>query len=406
MTELKRTLGLAEVSFFAAGVILGAGIYTVVGKAAGFGGNMLWLSFLIASVTALMTAFAYAELVALFPKAGGEFFYVKESINIKIAYIVGIAVALSGIVAGATISVGFAGYFSQLLQFNQTITALGIIGIILFINAIGIRQSSITNIIFTIIEIGGLGFVIWSGWSKIGSVNYTELPPEGINGVLAAAALSFFAFTGFEDAVKLAEETKKPEKNVPRGLFIASAIVICLYMAVVIAAISTIPFEELAKSDSPLSTIVESRYGHNGALIIAVIALFSTSNSLLSNMLGASRITYGMAKENGIKLLEKVSSKRGTPIPALILVALCTCAFSLIGKVETVALIANLFVLSTFVLVNVSVIYLRIKDPDRERPFKIPGNIKNIPVISIFAILMILVLAGYTIHGLVKGVMS
>jgi basic amino acid/polyamine antiporter, APA family len=400
MTELRRTLGLGEVSFFAAGVILGAGIYTVIGEAAGIGGNMLWLSFLIASFTALLTAFAYAELVALFPKAGGEFSYVKESINAKLAYVIGIAVALSGIVAGATIAVGFAGYFSQLLQFNETLTALGIVALIWIINVIGIRQSSVTNIIFTLIEIGGLGYVIWAAWPKIGTVDYTELPPEGINGIFAAAAISFFAFTGFEDAVKLAEETKKPEKNVPRALFIASAVVIVLYMAVVIAAVSAVPFEELGRSKSPLSVIAESRYGKMGATIIAVIALFSTSNSLLSNMLGGSRITYSMAKEKDVKLLRKVSPKRRTPVRALILIAICIAAFSFIGEVKTIALIANFFVFATFFLLNVSVLYLRVKDPDRERPFRIPGNMRNIPLITVVAIIMILVLVCYTIYGL------
>jgi APA family basic amino acid/polyamine antiporter len=123
MAELKRTLNLSEVVFFAAGVILGAGIYAVVGKAAGVSGNMLWLSFSVSAVTAILSLFAYAELVALFPKSGGEFSFVKEATGLTWANAIGIMVALSGIVSSATIAIGFSGYLGELIDFPQKIAA-------------------------------------------------------------------------------------------------------------------------------------------------------------------------------------------------------------------------------------------------------------------------------------------
>jgi basic amino acid/polyamine antiporter, APA family len=400
MGELKRTLGLAEVIFFATGVILGAGIYTVIGEAAGFSGNMLWLSFLIAASIALLTAFAYAELVAMYPSSSGEYEYVQKAFGPRLAVVIGILVAVCGIGGSATISIGFAGYFSQLLDFSETIIALCIIGFIMLVNISGIRQSSTFNIIFTIIEVGGLIFVVYTAWPMLGKANLTELSEHGINGLLIGAALSFFAFTGIEDTIKLAEETKKPEKNVPKALFIASAIVSTIYMAVVISAVSALPYEDLAASGKPLASIVETRFGHTGAIAIAVIALFSTSNSLLSNMLGASRVIYGMAKKNNIKLLSYVHSKRKTPVFALILAAGCAAALSLIGSIKTVALITNFFIFASFIFVNASVIRLRKKEKDRERPFRIPGSINNIPVLSIMAIMFTLMLMGYAVYGL------
>jgi basic amino acid/polyamine antiporter, APA family len=309
-------------------------------------------------------------------------------------------VTFCGIGGGATIAIGFAGYLSRLLSLDPTISALAIIGLIFFINVIGIKQSSAFNILFTIIEIGGLLFVIFTAWPKIGTAAYFELPPDGFKGLMVAAALSFFAFTGFEDAVKLAEETRHPEKDIPRALFTASAIVIILYLMVVLAAISAVPFEKLAQAKSPLSMITETRYGRTGALIIAVIALFSTSNSLLSNMLGASRIVYSMAREKNIRLLAAISEKRHTPYISLILIAIITGSLSLIGEIKTVGLITNFFVLNTFLFVNAAVIYLRIKNKEAKRPFRIPGNINNLPVISILAMLMTLLMAAYTIYGL------
>jgi APA family basic amino acid/polyamine antiporter len=403
MTKLKRTLNLPEVIFFACGVILGAGIYAVIGKAAGHGGNMLWLSFFISAATALLTIFAYAELSSGYPKAGGEFFYVKEIIGIKSAYFVGFIVSMAGIIAGATISIGFAGYLSELIEINKLIASLCIIGLILLINILGIRHSSVVNIIFTIIETCGLLFVIYSAAPDVGTINYTELPPEGITGILVGAALCFFAFTGFEDCVKLAEETKQPEKNIPRGLLISAVIITLIYICLAIVVVSAIPFGELANSDHPLSTVIEKRFGHTGAIVLAIIALFSTSNSLLSNMLGASRVFYTIGKENKkVSWLSKVSEKRNTPIPALILVACISAAFASIGNVESVAQIANFFVLISFIVINVTVIYIRVKHPKKKSPFRIPGNIKNIPVISVVAILMVLVLTGFNIYGILS----
>jgi APA family basic amino acid/polyamine antiporter len=405
MGELKRTLNLTEVVFFASGVILGAGIYTIIGKAAGAGGNMLWLSFAIAAVTALLTLFAYAELVSIYPSSGGEFTFVNETAGLKWAYVVGVMVALSGIISSATISLGFAGYFSELVEFPQKIIALGIIALILAVNILGIRHSSVVNIIFTILETGGLLFVIYSAAPAVGEVNYFELPENGINGLLAGAAICFFAFTGFEDAVKLAEETKNPEKNIPKGLFISAFIVMIIYLCVAFVVISMIPFKELAESDSPLSTVIEKRFGSSGAIIIAVVALFSTSNSLLSNMLGASRVIYNVGKENKtLGFFGKVNSKTKTPVLALIAAAGLAALFSLIGDVRLVALLTNFFV--TFIIINVTVIYLRVKQKDLKRPFKIPGNIKGIPVISIISIVMVTLLMIYTIYGITTGMLE
>jgi amino acid transporter len=403
MTQLKRTLNLAEVVFFASGVILGAGIYAVIGKAAGHGGNMLWLSFLISAFTALLTVFAYAELSAAYPKAGGEFFYVKETIGNKPAYFIGTIVSLGGMIAAATIAIGFAGYLSELADISKYVSSLGIIAFILIINISGIRSSSVVNIIFTIIETAGLAFVIYSAAPDVPKANFTETPPEGIKGILIAAALSFFAFTGFEDAVKLAEETQKPEKNIPRALFIASAIIIILYLCLTLTVVAAIPFDELANSDHPLSTVIEKRFGHTGAIVLAVVALFSTSNSILSNMLGASRVLYTIGKENKkLSKLAYVSPKRKTPVIALIIVAAIASAFAMIGKVESVAQIANFFVLISFIFINFTVIYIRLKHPGKNSPFRIPGNIRNVPVISVIAILMILVLASFNIYGLLS----
>jgi APA family basic amino acid/polyamine antiporter len=404
MAELKRTLGLGQCIFFGVGSILGAGIYTIVGKVAGWSGNMIWLSFILASVTALFTVFSYAELSAAFPRTGGEYEYAKKAFGKKMGIILGFIISLNGIISGATVSVGFAGYFTELIPLSTVLAAIGIIVIIFLINISGIRQSSTINVIFTIIEAGGLAFVIISAAGSIGKVDYMEMPERGMNGFFTGAALAFYAFIGFEEIVKLAEETEQPQKNIPRALFISCVIVMLVYTAVTLSAISALPSKQLAASESPLAEIVSNSYGRTGAIIISVIALFSTSNTVLSNMLGSSRVLLNISREtSALKKLAFVSPKRKTPVLALLLILVVMSAFALIGKIETIAMIANLFIFTTFLLVNLAVITLRVKDKNLKRPFRIPGEINDIPILPILGIVFTLLLLSYNIYGLIKG---
>ncbi len=403
MAELKRTLGLTECVFFGVGSILGAGIYTLIGRVAGLSGNLIWLSFLIAAVSALFTAFSYAELSAAFPKSGGEYEYAKKAFGKKTGVFLGITISLNGIISGATVAIGFAGYLLGLTGINVLLGALGIITLVFGVNAIGIRGSSVVNIIFTIIEATGLFIVIYVALPYIGKVDYLEPPTEGYNAILAASALAFFAFIGFEEIVKLAEETESPEKNIPRALFIASAIVIVIYSLVAVSAVSVIPYQALGQSTRPLADVIGKDYGKTGVIIISVIALFATTNTVLSNMVGSSRVLLNISKETkAFKLFSYVSPKRQAPLAALTLTLLLMGGFALIGNIETIARIATVFIFVTFIVVNLSVIVLRIREKEMPRPYRIPLSIKNIPIISVLGMLTTLVLLGYTIYSLVK----
>jgi basic amino acid/polyamine antiporter, APA family len=407
MAELKRTLGLGQCVFFGVGSILGAGIYTIVGKVAGWSGNILWLSFILASVTALFTVFSYAELSAAYPRSGGEYEYAKKAFGKKMGILVGGIISLNGIISGATVAVGFAGYFTQLFPLSTLLASLGIIVLIFIVNVSGIRQSSTVNVIFTLIEASGLILVVISALGSIGNTDYLQRPEQGFTGFFTGAALAFYAFIGFEEIVKLAEETENPEKNIPRALFISGAVVMLVYTAVTLAAITAISAKQLAGSESPLADIVSNSYGQTGAVIISVIALFSTSNTVLSNMLGSSRVLLNISREStALKKFAHVSEKRKTPVAALLLILVVMCAFALIGKIETIAMIANLFIFTTFLLVNIAVIRLRVIDKALKRPYRIPVNINDIPLLPILGILFTLLLLGYNIYGLVTGNVS
>lgn len=282
--------------FFGSGSIPGAGIYAIVGKVAGFGGAATWVCFAVASVTALMSAFSYPEFSSAIPKAGAEYFYAKEAFNKKWAPALGFIVSLTGVISGATASLAFAGYLSELLQLPQFVSTAGIIALVWGVNSLGIRQSSWVNIVFTLIEVGGLILAIWVAVPHFGDAKLLEMPEGGPNNLLVGAALGYFAFLGFEEIVKLSEETKSPERNIPRALFASSGIVMVMYFLIAVAAVSAVPPGELTRSEHPLADVVEGGFGRAGSIALSIIALFSTTNTILSNMIGSSRVLLESGK--------------------------------------------------------------------------------------------------------------
>lgn len=177
----------------------------------------------------------------------------------------GVAVSLNGILSGATVALGFAGYLRELLPVGGAVAALGLIALMGLVGAWGIRQSSWLNIAFTLVELGGLAFVVYAAWPRVGRVDLLAPPPGGFNGLLLAASLSFFAYTGFQGIVKLAEEVKDPERNLPRALFIANGIVIVVYALVAVAVVSAVPWQQLGRSQSPLADVAAQRFGQTAA---------------------------------------------------------------------------------------------------------------------------------------------
>lgn len=401
MTQLKRSLNLWQCIFFGVGSILGAGIYALIGVVAGWANNMLWLAFVLASFTAFFTAFSYAELSAAFPKAGGEYEYAKHAYGKKTGVVLGFLISANGIVAGATVAIGFAGYLARLLPVPLLAGALGILLLILVINAYGIQQSSSVNVVCTLVEASGLILVVYAAFPSLHQTDFLALPERGMHGVLIASALCFFAYTGFQDIVKLAEETRSPQKTIPKALFIANSVVVVIYVVVAFCATGAVAWQDLSRSGSPLAQIVNGRFGAPGVTAIAVIALFSTSNTILSSMLGSSRVLLNISQESKhLHRLAYIAPRHQTPVFTLLAVFIMMGLFALIGKIEVVALIANLLIYITFLLVNLAVIVLRFKQPALERPYRIPGRIGRLPLFPVLGIGLVLVLMAYAVYAL------
>lgn len=391
MTELKRTLGLTMLTFYGTGMILGAGIYSIIGKAAEPASDTLWLSFLIAAISTALTALTYAELSSMFPKAGAEFVYLTKAFDQKkwIGSTVGMAVALSGAATATTVAIAFSGYLSQFFEIHQLVVSVAVLVLFTGLAILGTHASAWANVIFTLIEVTGLGIIIYLGTqSKTFGDALSSLPHYG---TLSAAALIIFAFFGFENIVNLSEEAKNPTRDIPRAIFISVAVSSVLYVLVSLASLSLVSSKELAASEAPLMLVAQS-VSKNYGFILGIVALFSTANTALISMMGASRVLFGMAKTKSLpSLMAKVLPKRKTPWLASLVILTIALALLPLGKIEIVASISALATLIAFITVNIAMIFLRYSMPNLERPFRVPLAIGRLPILPMLAILFSLV---------------
>ena len=413
-TKLKRCLSLSEIVIYGVGLILGAGIYVLIGSAAGIAGNMLWLSFALAATVASFTAMSYAELAALFPEAGAEYVYARNAFGWeKVAWMFGFIAIVIGFSTASAVALGFARYLAYFVPFNQVALAISLVVVMSAINFWGIKQSARFNAVATTIEVGGLLLVIVVGGYFIIKgdfplANLTELPPAPVGSelpwlsIVSASALIFFAYMGFEDIANIAEEAENPTQTLPKAFIYALLISTVIYILVAIVAVSIVPFKELAAVEQPLSMIMSKLIGAKTSAIIAIIALFATANTVLITLIVCARMMYGMAKSNSLpSSLAKVHEARQTPYVAIIVTGIISIAFLFFKEVEVLAAISDVGIFILFFVVNLSNIVLRYRRPDLTRSWRAPLNIGRLPVISLLGVIscaLMLVTINHPVH--------
>lgn len=389
MVELKRNLGLFHTTMYGVGLILGAGIYALIGDAAGEAGNSVWISFVLAAVSAIFTGLSYAELSSMYPKAAAEYSFVKNAFrNNFVAFLIGWLTLFVAVISAAAIALGFGGYLTQLFQIPIVLAAIMIITILTFVNYFGIRESSSMNIIFTIIEAVGLGIVIWVGLSITGiEIDYFDAP-HGFSGIFSAFTLVFFAYIGFENIANIAEEIKNPRKVLPRAIILAITITAIVYILVSISAVRVLDWQELGASAAPLADVIKKSLGQEWGFGILIIALFATTNTVLIMLVSGSRILYGVSLDKALpRIFSVIHQKRKTPWIAVIVIGALSASFVFIGDIGTVANISVFAIIMVFVLVNLALIWLRYKQPNVERQFRSPVNVKKFPVLAALGII-------------------
>jgi basic amino acid/polyamine antiporter, APA family len=386
--ELRRVLGPKLLLLFIVGDILGTGVYALTGDVAGEVGGAAWAPFLVAFAVATITAFSYLELVTKYPQAAGAALYTHKAFGLHfLTFLVAFAVMSSGITSASTASKFFADNLVLVFGLDWGTTAVMAIALVFMallalINLRGVSESVKFNVFLTLVELTGLLIVILIGfWAMSqGNVDFSRVvvfetseDRSAFIAVTAATSLAFFAMVGFEDSVNMAEETKDPN-DFPKVMLTGLGITAFIYVLVSVAAVAVVPVGQLAGSDTPLLEVVQV-----GApalpmdQLYPLISMFAVANTALINMLMASRLIYGMAKQDVLpRSLSNVLPGRRTPWTSIIFVTLV--AFGLIIGVtfmteETVTALGGttaLLLLCVFTIVNIAALVLRNSHVDHD----------------------------------------
>ena len=390
--SLKPILGPIQLIFYSVGVIVGAGVYSVIGSAAGLAQGGLWLSFVVGAGIALLTAFSYAEMATSFPIAGAEYAYIRQAWPRAdwLSFTVGIVILLGGAATAATVSMAFAGYLRVFVDVPATGAALVLLVLCSAVNVWGLRESSWLNIVFTSIEVGGLLLVVVAGLMSEAMPQLTPAPQQP--SVMAAAALLFFVYLGFEEVANLAEEVRHPARDLPVALFVSMGVTTALYVMVAIAVLCLASPSELAASEAPLAIAIENVWPGAGRLLSA-IALFATANTVLITLIASSRLAFSLGRDGEIPIVfARLLKERQTPWVAALLSLAISAVLLPAGSVKILAEMSSFAALLAFISVNAVLIVLRYQKPEHSRPFRVPFSIGRFPILPAAAIVSIAIL--------------
>ena len=394
--ELKRVIGTRLLLLFIIGDILGTGVYALTGQIAGEVGGAAWAPVLLAFGVAAVTALSYLELVTKYPQAAGAALYTHKAFRLHfLTFLVTFAVLCSGITSASTASKFLAenfivGFNLDWDQAGVTLVAVAFLLLLALINLRGVGESIKLNVVLTLIELTGLLIVIGIGfWAMSqGNVDFSRVTvfetAEGKGVFLsltAATSLAFFSMVGFEDSVNMAEETKEPARIFPKVMLTGLGITAFIYVLVSIAAVAVVPVGRLADSATPLLEVVQAGAPNFPIdVVYPFLSIFAVANTALINMLMASRLLYGMARQEVLPpFLSKVLRGRRTPWAAIVfttLIALGLIVFvtNFVGA-ETVSALGGttaLLLLAVFTVVNIACLVLR-RDAPPDGAFRSPG---------------------------------
>ena len=423
---LKRRLGAGDLMGFGIGIVIGTGIFTLTGiEAKNHAGPGVVVSFAIAGFVSLLAALCYAEMAAAVPTAGSAYTYAYATIGEVFAWIIGWDLILEFALGAAVVARGWSGYMQQLFDlptslFGETAPVnLGAVAIVLVLGVVavvGIRESARVTNTLVAIKVAICFFVIVAGAFFVKGANLTPfIPPAepvaanvsgikqplgqavfgieptafGFAGVLTAAAVVFFAYTGFEAVANLGEETRRPSRDLPLGLLGTLGICTVLYIGVSLVITGMVPYGELNEG-APIASAFESVGAGWAATLISIAAVAGLTSVILVDIVAMGRIGFSMGRDRLLPpAVAKVHPRWGTPyritMGTIVLVALLAALIPLKDLADLVS-IGTLF---AFVVVSLAVPILRRTRPDMKRPFRVPFN-PVIPVLSALACLYLM----------------
>jgi basic amino acid/polyamine antiporter, APA family len=399
---LKKELTALDVTVLGIGVIIGAGIFVLTGNAAATeAGPAIVLSFVLAGLICVFAALCYAELAAMVPVAGSAYTFSYATLGELVAFVIGWDLALEFTVGAAAVAVGWSAYLNSTLDqiFGYTLPAsisgppaaeggvinlpaIAIVAAMAFLLVRGIRVTAKANIGITAVIVAVLLLVIVVGGSEVDSDNWTPFTPFGWDGIVGGAAVVFFAYIGFDIVATSAEETRRPQRDMPIGIIASLAVTTVLYLLVAGVITGMRPYDELG-SAAPLADAFEALDRPWVAAIVYAGALVALTNTVLIMLLGQSRVGFAMARDRLLpRWLGQTHERFGTPARLTIIIAFFVALLAGFLDIEPLADLVNIGTLFAFILVAIGVTLLRRADPERPRPFRTPF----VPAVPILAV--------------------
>jgi basic amino acid/polyamine antiporter, APA family len=430
-TQLRKDLSWWHLAVFGVSVVIGAGIFTVTASTAGdITGPAIWISFLIAAVTCGLAALCYAEFASMLPVAGSAYTFSYATFGEFLAWTIGWNLVLELAIGGAVVAKGWSSYLGTVFGFaSETINfgyfqldwgSLVIVALVATLLALGTKLSSHFSLVVTTIKVSVVLLVIVVGAFFIKPANYSPFipPPEvsragsgvdqsllslltgahsshyGWYGVLAGASIVFFAFIGFDIVATMAEETKHPQRDVPRGILVTLGLVTVLYIAVSIVLSGMVPYTALkttaAGHHANLATAFAINGVHWASGIISIGALAGLTTVVMVLVLGGCRVLFAMARDGLLPRQLARTGSRGTPVRITVLVALLVGTTASAFPADKLEEMVNVGTLFAFLLVSAGVIVLRRTRPDLHRGFRAPW-VPLLPIASVGACLWLMV---------------
>lgn len=361
---LRRVIGLPLLVFYGLGVTIGAGVFALIGEITGLAGDHAPLAFLLAGIIAAATGLSYACLASVYPKAAGEAFFVTTGLNRFAGRLVGLGVVATAIISSAVLAVAFAGYLGELMPVPEKIAVLAVLFGLGAIAWLGVRESVAFAALITVLEVGTLIIVGFTGLPLLGEERawaWALTLPTGEFGwpaVFAASLIAFFAFIGFEDIENMAEETVNPHRNLPMAIILTLTITVVIYLFVSMIATALPDRAALTSSRAPLALLFERLSGMPGEPV-AALASIAMINGILVQIVMASRVIYGMARGRLIPAwFGELEPTRRTPARAVILVTLLIVVLALTLPLLKLAQATSIVTLLVFTFVNLALWFI------------------------------------------------
>ncbi len=404
--QLQRTLSWPHLIALGVGAIVGTGILTLIGVGADRAGPAVILSFVIAGAICACAALAYAEMATMIPASGSAYTYSYAVLGEVIAWVVGWSLLAEYTLVVAAVAVGWSGYVTGFLEglgialpaamthgpvmvdgaiaeWGVNVPALFIVALVAGLLLVGTKESATLNAILVVVKLVALAVFVAVALPYFNGANLEPFAPFGFakhmsvdgveRGVMAAAAIIFFAFYGFDAISTAAEEAKNPGRDLAIGIVGSMVVCVAIYMIVAVTAVGALAYSGFADSPEPLALILRGIGQPGAAAFLAASAVIALPTVILAFLYGQSRIFFVMARDNMLPSSLAKLSKRGTPVRITIFTAAVVTFFAAFFPIDQIAALANAGTLTAFAAVGLCLLVMRRRAPNAERPFRTPA---------------------------------